>query len=148
MSRIGVIGGTFDPPHRGHLEMAKTTIVSLAVETVLFMPAPRPPHKSTDTMTPFERRVQMVELAIAGQKGFELSRMESEGEGASYTVDLLRRCRERALPTLISSDAHTTTHVTRDFDRAAEWLTAAGYDEVARFRSRKRWLEPLEIACA
>ena len=91
MSRIGVIGGTFDPPHRAHLEMAKATIVSLAVETVLFMPAPHPPHKSTDTMTPFDRRVQMVELAIAGQEGFELSRMESEGEGASYTVNLLRR---------------------------------------------------------
>ena len=91
MNRIGVIGGTFDPPHRAHLEMARTTIDRLPIETVLFMPAPRPPHKSTDAMTPFELRVKMVELAIAGQEGFELSRMESEGEGASYTVDLLRR---------------------------------------------------------
>ena len=66
-------------------------------------------------------------------------------EEAYPTVDLLRRCRERGIPTLISSDAHTTTHVTRDFDRATEWLAAAGYDEVARFRNRKRWLEPLEI---
>jgi len=71
--------------------MARTTLERLPIDTVLFMPAPRPPHKLNDPITPFEKRVQMVELAIAGHQGFELSHMESETEGPSYTVDLLRR---------------------------------------------------------
>ena len=92
--RIGVFGGTFDPPHTGHVRMAQHARETLGLDRVLFSVAPRPPHKSFDRMSTLQHRSEMVKLAIDGVDGLGLTHIEEEHE-TSYTVDLLRACRAR-----------------------------------------------------
>ena len=89
MRRIGVLGGTFDPPHYGHLVIAEDARAYARLEKVLFVPAYRPPHKPARSYLPFRHRVRMTELAIAGNPFFELCLIEAQRAGPSYTVDTL-----------------------------------------------------------
>jgi len=89
-TRIGVLGGTFDPIHYGHLVIAEDARACLRLRRVLFVPAHHPPHKPDSTYSSFEHRVRMTELGIAGNPSFELSLIEMRREGPSYTVDTLR----------------------------------------------------------
>jgi nicotinate-nucleotide adenylyltransferase len=84
---IGMMGGTFDPIHVGHLLIAEEAREALSLARMLFVPAGRPPHKPASEVTPGEHRVAMVELAIADNPAFELSRIEVDRAGPSYTVD-------------------------------------------------------------
>jgi nicotinate-nucleotide adenylyltransferase len=86
---LGLLGGTFDPIHIGHLVIAEEVREALGLERVLFVPAGIPPHKPDRPITPAEDRVVMVELAIAGNPTFELSRLEVDRPGPSYAVDTL-----------------------------------------------------------
>ena len=90
-----MFGGTFDPIHIGHLIAAEEVRCDLALDTVLFIPAGQPPHKSPAGVTPASQRARMVELAIASNPAFELSRVDLERPGRSYTVDTLRLLREQ-----------------------------------------------------
>lgn len=92
--RIGLIGGTFDPPHTGHVSMAREARRVLHLDRVLFSVAPRPPHKLHDPTSPLEHRVRMVEIAIEHEDGLAITHMEEANE-TSYTVDFLRACRMR-----------------------------------------------------
>lgn len=89
MIKIGIMGGTFDPIHNGHLIIAQEVAYKLALDKVLFIPAADPPHKQQRKIEPVEHRVEMVRLAIAGNPKFELSLVEVEREGLSYTVATL-----------------------------------------------------------
>jgi nicotinate-nucleotide adenylyltransferase len=93
-SRIGVFGGTFDPPHKGHLGMARHARATLGLDRVLFSVAPRPPHKSAPATTPLEHRIEMMRLALGSEPWLALTRIE-EDHDVSFTVDLLRACRSR-----------------------------------------------------
>ncbi|MFL5679911.1 MAG: nicotinate-nucleotide adenylyltransferase [Chloroflexota bacterium] len=84
---IGVMGGTFDPIHIGHLAAAEEVREALGLERILFMPAGIPPHKPDRIVTPPADRIAMVELAIAENEAFELSRIEVDRAGPSYTLD-------------------------------------------------------------
>lgn len=90
--RIGLIGGTFDPPHTGHVTMARTARRSLGLDRVLFSVAPRPPHKQGEPTSALEHRVRMVEIAIAHEEGLALTHIEDTND-VSYTADMLRACR-------------------------------------------------------
>lgn len=90
MDKIGILGGTFDPPHVGHITMARTVLEKLPVTRVLFMPAPRPPHKELRDVSPYDLRKAMLEAALRGEAGMELSPLEEVRGGPSYTVDLLK----------------------------------------------------------
>lgn len=92
MARLGILGGTFDPPHVAHVAMAQAAMETLGLSKVLLIPAYTPPHKSGADVSSFETRVEMTRLAAAGHEGIEVSRMEERREGPSYTVDLLRDC--------------------------------------------------------
>jgi nicotinate-nucleotide adenylyltransferase len=83
------MGGTFDPIHVGHLAIAEEAREALALDRVLFVPAGRPPHKPSGAVTGVAHRVAMVELAIADNAAFELSRVEVDRPGPSYTVDTI-----------------------------------------------------------
>jgi len=85
--RIGVLGGTFDPPHLGHLWLATLVADALALERVLFMPAAEPPHKRREAVTDAATRVAMTRLAIRGNELFEMSTIELDRSGPSFTVD-------------------------------------------------------------
>lgn len=91
MSRIGILGGTFDPPHDGHLALAGAAISELKLSKVIFIPARVPPHKPVGDVSPEEDRLAMLKLAIAGDNRFELSEIEFERDGPSFTVDTLTR---------------------------------------------------------
>jgi nicotinate-nucleotide adenylyltransferase len=100
---IGMMGGTFDPIHVGHLVVAETVREALALDRVLFVPAGLPPHKPAGEVTAVEHRVAMVDLAIAGNRAFELSRVEVDRSGPSYTVDTVERLAVDAEVTVILS---------------------------------------------
>jgi nicotinate-nucleotide adenylyltransferase len=87
--RVGVLGGTFDPIHYGHLVIAEQVREALALDRVLFVPASEPPHKIGVPITPARHRAAMVELAIAGNAAFAMSRVELLRAGPSYTADTL-----------------------------------------------------------
>jgi nicotinate-nucleotide adenylyltransferase len=85
--RVGMMGGTFDPIHVGHLAIADDVREALDLERILFVPAGHPPHKPAGDVTPVEHRLAMVEAAIADNPSFELSRDEVDRPGPSFTVD-------------------------------------------------------------
>jgi nicotinate-nucleotide adenylyltransferase len=95
--RIGILGGTFDPPHIGHLVIAEEAREKLALAHVYFVPARQPPHKLDEPVTPFEDRLAMLRLALDENPFFTLSLVEANRPGPSYTVDTLRELR-RELP--------------------------------------------------
>jgi nicotinate-nucleotide adenylyltransferase len=86
-ARIGLMGGTFDPIHVGHLAIADDVREALLLERILFVPAGTPPHKPAGEVTDVAHRVAMVEAAIADNASFELSRIEVDRAGPSYTVE-------------------------------------------------------------
>lgn len=95
-ARLGVFGGTFDPPHLGHLALAESAREQLALDRVIFMPAGEPPHKRGRRLTPARHRLAMARLAVRGNKAFEVSSIEARRSGPSYTVDTLRAIATRA----------------------------------------------------
>jgi nicotinate-nucleotide adenylyltransferase len=94
--RVGILGGTFDPIHYGHLAIAEQVREALRLDRVLFVPAARPPHKLDEPMTPAEDRAAMVRLAITGNPAFAVCRIEMERSGPSYTVDTLEELADEA----------------------------------------------------
>ena len=86
---VGVMGGTFDPIHLGHLAIAEEARESLGLERILFVPAGLPPHKPEGAVASVEDRLAMVELAIADNPAFALSRVDVDRPGLSYTVDTM-----------------------------------------------------------
>lgn len=91
--RVGIMGGSFDPPHLAHLLLAETVREALALDSVVFLPTGRQPLKPDHAAAPARHRVEMVRLAIAGNPSFVLSTVEAERAGVSYTVDTLRELR-------------------------------------------------------
>jgi nicotinate-nucleotide adenylyltransferase len=88
--RIGVFGGTFDPPHLGHLVVASDACGALGLDRVLWIPSAVPPHKVATVQAPAEARLEMVRAAIEGDPRFEADDLELRRPGPSYTVDTLR----------------------------------------------------------
>jgi nicotinate-nucleotide adenylyltransferase len=90
MTRIGIIGGTFDPIHYGHLFIAEQAREQLGLARVLFIVNNTPPLDKGREPTPAEDRLGMVRLAVAGNAAFEVSRIELDRQGPSYTIDTVR----------------------------------------------------------
>lgn len=88
--RAGILGGTFNPPHLGHLICAQEAHLQLGLDHVLFIPAGIPPHKPVETEPGPEHRLELCRRAIAGDERFVLSDLELRREGPSYTVDTLK----------------------------------------------------------
>jgi nicotinate-nucleotide adenylyltransferase len=120
---IGVLGGTFDPIHNGHLMMAEEARARLGLAEVLFVPAGRPWLKVDSPVSAAEHRVQMVRLAIAGKPYFKLSTVEVERAGPSYTVD-------------------TITGLRAQLGDEDEIFFILGWDALAQF---PQWREPSRI---
>jgi nicotinate-nucleotide adenylyltransferase len=86
---IGVLGGTFDPPHIGHLVLAAVACQDLRLDRVLWAPAANPPHKTDEPISPIEMRLEMLRRTLAGNPAFEISRVDIDRPGPHYTVDML-----------------------------------------------------------
>jgi nicotinate-nucleotide adenylyltransferase len=119
---IGLFGGTFDPPHSGHLIVAQDAALALSLDRVLFMPAAQPPHKLGRVMSPAPARARMLELAIQGNPLFAFSPLELEREGPSYTVETLAEL--------------TAQHPD------VQWTLLIGADQYAEFA---QWRQPAQI---
>ncbi len=93
--KLGILGGTFDPPHLGHLIVAADAFEALGLERLIFVPAGTPPHKADSVVATAEQRLRMVRAAVAGDSRFEVDDLELRRDGPSYTVDTLREIGER-----------------------------------------------------
>jgi nicotinate-nucleotide adenylyltransferase len=94
--RLGILGGAFNPPHIGHLVCAQEAVLQLELERLLLVPMGTAPHREIEQDPGAEARLEMCELAIDDDERFEVSRVEVDREGPSYTLDTLRGLREEA----------------------------------------------------
>ncbi len=122
MERLGIFGGTFDPPHCGHLALARAAREALDLDRILWAVAADPPHKRGQVRTPAVWRVSLVEAAIAAEPGMTLSRIDLDRPGPHYTVDALR--------------------LLRDQHPDGEWVLLIGGDSL---RDLPTWHEPGEL---
>ncbi|MEP6984883.1 MAG: nicotinate-nucleotide adenylyltransferase [Chloroflexota bacterium] len=90
MERIGILGGTFDPPHIGHLILAQHALDAIGFSRLLFVPAADPPHKQQETKSPVEHRLAMLDCAIVDNPYFAISRVDVDRPGPHYSVDMVR----------------------------------------------------------
>lgn len=107
--KIGVLGGSFDPVHRGHLHVADAALAAFKLDRVLFVPAARPPHKPDRVLAAGEHRMAMLELALADRDHFETWDGELNRAGPSYTLQTILELREQfgsdsALHLIVGSD--------------------------------------------
>jgi nicotinate-nucleotide adenylyltransferase len=130
--RLAIFGGTFDPIHQAHLEVARAAAREFRLDRVVLVPAARPPHKSGVAYAPFQHRVRMAELACAGDPRFEVSRLEEHTE-SSYSIDTIRKVQARLaagdeLFFLIGADAFAeigTWHKWREVVRSVRFLVVS-----------------------
>ncbi len=132
---IGVLGGTFDPVHIAHLAVAEEAREALGLERVLFIPAGIPPHKQGRTITSGDERLAMLELAIADNPAFAVSRIELDRDGPSYTVDTLAALGESQLAAGGSPDL-------------ALIVSAEAFAEFTTWREPRRILELATVVVA
>ena len=90
--KICLFGGTFDPPHIGHLLIAQTVCEAENFDKILFIPAYQPPHKTE--ITPIKYRLEMLQIAVEGNPNFEISDVEIKRRGVSYSIDSIRAIME------------------------------------------------------
>jgi nicotinate-nucleotide adenylyltransferase len=124
--RIGIYGGTFDPIHRGHLEVAKQTAQLLGLEEVIFLPALQAPHKLERSVTSRLHRYAMLILATVNDSGLKVSTFELEAEDRRYTVD-------------------TVAHFQKEFAGTAQLFFIMGADSWSEITSWKNWERLLTI---
>jgi nicotinate-nucleotide adenylyltransferase len=93
--RVGILGGTFNPPHLGHLVCAQEACLQFALDLVTLMPARIPPHKPVEDEPGVEHRFELCRLAVAGDERMTVSDLETTRPGTSYTVDTLQELHKR-----------------------------------------------------
>lgn len=137
MDKVGILGGTFDPIHNGHLAIAENARSTIGLDKVLFVPALVPPHKQDKTISAPEHRLKMVELALKDQPFFELSTIEITRGEVSYSIDTIRQLRQESPETeyyfIIGMDTLPeiqTWHMPEQLVRMCEFVVLArpGYD--------------------
>jgi nicotinate-nucleotide adenylyltransferase len=122
--RIGVFGGSFDPVHMGHLAIANAALESVPLDRVLFVPAKRAPLKEHGPVADAADRLRMLELAVAGEPRFGVSRVELDRDGPSYAVETLERLSgSDDLFLILGSDAMANLPRWKDADRIARLAT-------------------------
>lgn len=127
--RLGLFGGTFDPPHIGHLILASEARSQLELTRLLWTVTPDPPHKQDQPITPLIHRLAMVRLAIQEDPAFELSAIELNRPGPHYTIDTIRLLAEQnpqaEIVPIIGGDSLNdlpTWHRPREIVYAAHWV--------------------------
>jgi nicotinate-nucleotide adenylyltransferase len=134
--KIGVLGGTFDPPHLGHIKLAERAKKQLNLGRVLFIPAGQPWMKTGISVTPAHHRLSMVQLAIDGNPSFEVSDLEIKRMGPSYSIDTLENLAKTRGPVemtfIMGEDALEDLHRWHEVDRFL------GMCDLAFYRRGKR----------
>jgi len=128
MKRIGILGGTFDPVHIGHLTIAQMVHEQLKLDKVIFIPSNLPPHKNNKVVVSANDRCHMLRLAIKGNSHFDISDFEIKKKGKSFSIDsvrYLRDCYPRGtkLFFIIGSDLIATLHTWKCIDEILKIVT-------------------------
>ncbi len=123
--RVGLFGGTFNPIHRGHLQVALDVRRQLDLDVVYFIPSALPPHKSTGKLAKAEHRLEMVRLTLKQQPGLDVCSLELERTGPSFSIDTVRLVkrklsRAQLLVFLMGLDAFMEIHTWKAYDRLFE----------------------------
>ena len=138
---IAVFGGTFDPPHKGHVSLAGDVISSGAADEVVFLPAFRPPHKPDSPVSEFNARLDMLKLATAGEKKFAVSEIEGGRPGPSFTFDTLgefaRLHPDAEIKLLIGSDSLKLLHTWHKAEELVQNWALLAYPRKGCLPSRK-----------
>lgn len=126
--KIAIMGGTFNPIHYAHLVSAEQVRDGLGYDKILFVPAARPPHKVQPDIVSAEHRYQMVKLATADNPYFEVSRIELDRAGPSYTIQTIKTLRHlygesTELAWIIGADSLIEYKIWRDFDEVLKQCT-------------------------
>jgi nicotinate-nucleotide adenylyltransferase len=142
--RLGILGGTFDPIHLGHLRVAEEITEKLNLERLFLIPSAVPPHKETKPVTPFEHRFAMAQLAAKESPKFEALNIEGRRQGYSYSVETLRELHQIHRPNpifffIIGMDAFLEIKTWREYERLFEYTH---FVVITRPGSPYRELEP------
>jgi nicotinate-nucleotide adenylyltransferase len=117
--RIGILGGTFNPPHLGHLILAEEVREKLNLDKIFFIPTNIPPHKSTESVSSWHR-FNMVKLAIKSNPYFEVLDLEIKRGGVSFTIDTIKELKSKfprdEFYLIVGSDLASTFSTWKDFD--------------------------------
>lgn len=140
-TKLGVLGGTFDPVHRGHLAVAEKAQKRFNLDSVVFIPAAQPPHKPNYIISSFKDRLAMLEQAITGHPLFYISRLEAERQGPSYSVDTLAELRnvlgeKGEIYFIIGMDAFTEISTWKQYERLLHFADFVVVDRPAQCRER------------
>jgi nicotinate-nucleotide adenylyltransferase len=115
---VGLFGGTFNPIHLGHLRVAEEALKQCGLKKVVFLPTGKPPHREVAEGVPGEWRYQMVQLAIQGRPGLEVSRLELDCQGPCYTIDTVRTMSRRhpeGVAYILGADAFAEIETWKDW---------------------------------
>ena len=134
LTRVGILGGTFDPVHRGHLEIARRAMDEAALERVIFIPAGQPRLKPGEPSATPQQRLEMLRLAVDGTAGFDVSDIELRRAGPTLTVETLRELQQQLgygieLCFILGLDA---------LARFDQWVQPEGVVELARLLAVSR----------
>lgn len=124
--RLGILGGTFDPVHLGHLAVARVALDALALDQLLFIPSSKPPHKVARTVAPFADRLAMLKRALADHPQFAVSALEGERQDLSYSIDTLKELRARL-------GEETALFFVMGLDAFVEMATWKNFRDIPRF---------------
>ena len=124
--RYGLLGGAFDPVHKGHLSIAQAAYETLHLDQVFFVASAHPPHRKTPS-TPFEQRIEMLRLAVQNIKWAQVSEIEKDLPAPTYTLSVLKAL-SASLPTNV------------------QWFLIIGSDNYQQFKTWNRWQELLELS--
>jgi nicotinate-nucleotide adenylyltransferase len=151
MAKIGIFGGTFNPPHLGHVLAAREVKLQLGLDKILFVPDAEPPHKAVPQGSPGpEMRLRLVEAALQGETGMEVSGIELERPGKSYTSDTLRALQEKypedQLYLIMGSDMFLSLHTWHEPEVICSLAAIVGMhrkteDRAEEFLAQKQLLE-------
>ena len=139
--RMGVLGGTFDPIHVGHLIAAEGVRVELQLDRVIFLPAAAPPHKDSADISDAGHRLQMVRLAVEDNPAFEVSEVELRRGGTSYTIETIRQLKAENGPDvdlffLMGGDSVLEITTWRDYGSLLEECTVVAFPRPGQDLSR------------
>ena len=123
MQRIGIMGGTFNPIHKGHIAIVEAAKKIYKLDKIIFVPSGNPPHKTQEYIAPKEDRFNMVRLAIAGKKNYLISRLEIDRSGYSYAID-------------------TFNELKKEYGSDSELFYIMGMDSINEILT---WKKPLEL---
>ena len=152
--RIGILGGTFNPIHLGHLVLAETAREILTLDRVLFMPTRQPPHKRVRDLLPGPTRMEMIQLAIRDQPAFVASDIELQRKGPSYSIDtvsiLRRELPQAKLFLLVGEDLLTVRWLAWDQLKKLCTIVAVRRPGAKSARSRRgvKWLPMPQVEIA